>query len=160
MVFIKVALILAFACTCIQDIKERKIYWFLPLLIGGLSGLLFYYNTLPELFLSSVILNLGLMLILLITLNFYIKLRLKTTLFNAIGQGDILMFVVLTFACSTTSFIVLFVGSLVFSLTVHLYVVRTRKAQLTVPLAGYMSLFFLGAYLIQWYSPNFNMYLF
>jgi len=76
---------------------------------------------------------------------------------ETIGMGDVLLFFALTCTFSLISFITLFVFSLVLSLLLHL-VLSKREIQKTVPLAGYMSLFFAISYLANWSELITNLY--
>ncbi len=156
MIFIKIVLTIAFLFVFLQDIKERKVYWFLFPIIGLLCALLFYNNTLPELFFNALKMNLGFILILVFIISLYAKLKLKTTILKTMGFGDLLLFIAVSLAFSTVPFIVIFISALIFSLTVHLILSKNQKA-ITVPLAGYMSLFFLAVFLVQW-SGYVNVY--
>ncbi|WP_298341119.1 hypothetical protein [uncultured Algibacter sp.] len=129
--------------------KERQVYWFLFPISGLICALLFYNNTLPELFYLSVTFNFIFIFLLILVLNFYVKFKLKTTILKAIGLGDLLLFGSLSLSFSTISFIIIFISSLIFSLVLHLASSKNQKL-LHVPLAGYMSLFFLITYLIHW----------
>ena len=133
----------------IQDIKERQVYWFLCPLIGLCAGILLYQNTLPQLFYATIVINLVFVLILMGVIFLYSKLKLKTSISNTFGLGDSLLFFALIFSFSSISFIVLFVFGLIFSLVLHLILKKNSKHQ-TVPLAGYLSLFFAVAYLAYW----------
>ncbi|WP_452596852.1 hypothetical protein [Pontimicrobium sp. MEBiC01747] len=68
---------------------------------------------------------------------------------NTFGLGDVLLFIGLTLSFSTTSFIILFVFSLVFALVLHLFF-KTKTKIASVPLAGYLSLFFASVYVSHW----------
>jgi hypothetical protein len=59
------------------------------------------------------------------------------------------LFFALVFSFSSVSFIIIFICSLVFSLVIHLSVKQKSKYK-TIPLAGYMSLFFLITYVSYW----------
>jgi hypothetical protein len=59
------------------------------------------------------------------------------------------LFFVLAFSFSSISFIILFVFGLIFSLVLHLLLKKKSKHS-TVPLAGYLSLFFSIAYVSHW----------
>jgi len=87
--------------------------------------------------------------ILLLVVYIYSKFKLKTALKNTFGMGDILLFLGLAFSFSSISFVVLFVFALVFSLVLHLFL-KKKSSYDTVPLAGYMSLFFMIAYATHW----------
>jgi hypothetical protein len=79
----------------------------------------------------------------------YIKFR-KLDFLNAIGIGDILFFAFISFTFSIVSFLILFVFSLLFSLILH-FALSNKKGQQTVPLAGYMSLFFGVIYVTSFF---------
>ncbi|WP_084647959.1 hypothetical protein [Flaviramulus basaltis] len=79
----------------------------------------------------------------------YAKLKLKTDFRNIIGLGDILMFFFLIFACASISFMVLLPSALIFSLVLHLMLSESKK-NTSVPLAGYMGLFFSITFLGFW----------
>ncbi len=149
MILIKLILIVAFILVFIQDYSQRQAFWFLFPAIGILGGMLFYKNTLPELFLVSIQINLLFLAVLLLIIYLYAKLKLKTNLLNTLGLGDLLLFLAVSVSFSTVSFIVLFISALIFSLVLHLILSKPQKA-VTVPLAGYMSLFFLVSYLFYW----------
>jgi len=149
MILIKLILIIALVLVFIQDYKERQVYWVLFPIIGILGGMLFYQNTLPELFLVSIQMNLLFLVVLLLIIYLYAKLKLKTKFLNTLGLGDLFLFLAISVSFSTISFIVLFISAIIFSLVLHLFISKNKKTA-TVPLAGYMSLFFLISYLFYW----------
>ena len=149
MIYLKLLLVISFIIVFFQDIKERKVYWFLFPIIGLLCGLLYYQNTLPELFVVSLLMNVLFVALLILTIFLYSKFKLKIDFYNSIGLGDILLFLVLTTSFSTISFIIIFISSLIFSLALHIYISKNKKNS-TVPLAGYMSLFFSISYVFHW----------
>ncbi len=151
---------LSFLLIFFQDMRERQVHWFLIPIIGILSGILFYNETLPELFLASFGLNLCFVAILLLVVFLYSKLKLKTNILNAIGIGDILLFLALSVSFSTISFVILFLGALIFSLLLHWFSTSDSRSSITVPLAGYMSLFFSITYIVQWSGLSVNLYAF
>lgn len=157
MFFIKTILMLTFLLIFLQDIKERQVYWFLFPIIGFLSGILFYKKTLPELFFSSVITNMIFIFILIFVIFLYTKFKLNTKVLDTIGLGDLALFFVLSVSFSSISFISIFISALIFSLILHLFLVKTQNA-VTVPLAGYMSLFFLLSYICYWTGFINNVY--
>lgn len=160
MIILKIVLVSALFLTFVQDLKERKIYWIWIPCIAIASGLLFYTNTLPELFLMSIVLNLCFVSILLLVIFMYARLKLKTNLKHVIGLGDVLLFITFSISFSTVSFIVTFLGALIFSLILHLALKNYSQMHTTVPLAGYMSLFFLASFLTHWSGMFVNLYAF
>ncbi|WP_379852787.1 hypothetical protein [Flavobacterium zhouii] len=79
----------------------------------------------------------------------------KPLLKEVFGLGDVLFFIFMAFSFSIISFFVLFVFALVFSLLLH-SVLQHKQIVKTVPLAGYMSLFFGVVYVFVFFcEPNF-----
>ncbi|WP_430412806.1 hypothetical protein [Kordia sp.] len=138
-----------------QDFKERKVYWFLFVIFFGCAGYLYLTTTFFEILWRTSLMNLSVIGIIFLVLHLYAKFKLKTELKDVFGIGDAVLFVGLCLAFPVTSFIILFVFSLLFSLLVHLILKQKVKEQ-TVPLAGYMSLFFTFVYLFHWigFIPN------
>jgi len=132
-----------------QDIKERQVYWFLFPVIAICTGILLYNNLLTEVFFMTLLINISFVLILLGVVYLYSKFKLKTGLSQTFGLGDGLLFFALAFTFSSISFITLFVFGLIFSLAIHLVLKRKSKYK-TVPLAGYISLFFVICYMSYW----------
>ena len=153
---LKLILILLFFTILYQDCKDRLVYWFLYPLVGILA-LAIQYFILPV---NSILLNVGtnliLVLFLLLVCYVYTKLR-KLEFSNSFGLGDVLFFIFISFTFSTISFLVLFIFSLFFSLLLHL-VLSQKDKQKTVPLAGYMSLFFGVVYGITFFCESNFLY--
>lgn len=149
MIVLKITLFTILTIILIQDFKDQKVYWFLFPMVGVLSGILFYSQTLPIQFTMAIVMNLIFVFVLLTTIFIYTKLILKSTIKSVIGSGDILLFMVLIFTFSTISFIVLLTCSLIFALIMHLLLNKRYKVK-TVPLAGYMCGFFSITYLAFW----------
>jgi len=133
----------------IQDIKERKVHWFLFPIISFCAGYLFFQNTIAQSFYYNLLFNFIFICILLTTVFLYSKLKLKTSITNTFGLGDGLLFLALVFSFSSITFIILFVGGLIFSLVMHL-ILKQKSKYKTVPLAGYLSLFFALVYISYW----------
>lgn len=144
----KIILIATLELILFQDIKDRRVYWFLFPLVGLLCGVLHYLNTLPELFYMSVGMNMIFTIILLLSVFLYTKFKLKVAFSEAFGFGDVLFFLAVSLSFSTISFVVLFICALIFSLVLHL--ILKKQSKTAVPLAGYMSLFFVVTYLGHW----------
>lgn len=157
MLILKITLISVLGLIFYQDLKERQVYWFLFPLFGVCSAILFYNSTLPKLFYVAIFMNLMFISILLIIIFFYTKLKLKTNFNDVFGLGDVLLFIGLIFSFSTISFLVIFVFSLAFALFVHLILKKYSKFP-SVPLAGYISLFFGMAYISHWVGFTISLY--
>ncbi|WP_298507499.1 hypothetical protein [uncultured Kordia sp.] len=140
-----------------QDIKERSVYWFLFPIVACAAGYLYFMNTFFDLFWRTIAVNLGIIMLILIVLQTYTKFKLKTSLQKVFGLGDALFFLGLCVAFPIASFIIFFVFSLLFSLLLHV-VLKNKIQETSVPLAGYMSVFFIGIYIMHWTALLPNMY--
>lgn len=138
--YLKLILLIVLGVILYQDYKKRLVYWFLYPIVGILGfAIQSYYLPIELAFLNSG-LNLLFVAVLIGVSFVYVKLK-KMTFQNAIGMGDILFFIFISFSFATVSFIVLFVFALVFSLILH-FTFQHKNQLKTVPLAGYMALFF------------------
>ena len=145
---LKLILLSAFVSVAYQDLKDRSVYWFLFPAIGICVGILFFKETSAALFLEAILLNLVFIGLLLGVIFLYATYKLKMKLSDTIGLGDGLLFVALAFGFAQLTFMIVFVFGLVGSLLLHL-VLKKSKSE-TVPLAGYMSVFFALAYGAHW----------
>lgn len=158
MLVIKLILIGSLGLIFYQDLKERAVWWFLFPLFIMTAGYLYYQQTLPQVFLQNIGLNLIGMTIVLGVSFLYAQFKMKVNFFrDAFGLGDLLFFLGIAIAFPSISFAVLFVFSLIFSLVLHFTVSRT-KTQVNIPLAGYASLFLLFVYFSHWFGMYNNLY--
>lgn len=154
-----------------QDQKDRMVYWWLFFISAlGLSFIQIKEVGWLQFGIHSVF-NTGLVLILLVVLLGYVKIRMQTfSLQNVLGLGDVFFLFALGLGFATLSFTTLLVFGLIFSLIIHLVFQKftlSRKRiknvpmhkETTVPLAGYLSLFFAGALLIHWLGFYDDLYL-
>jgi len=150
--FFKAALILVFIYIFMQDYKDRMVYWFLYPILGLLSFIVQLYYNAVVLTLTNTAVNLLLISIVIIVIYFYSRIVMKQRFSNeSIGTGDLMLLIFLTFTFSTISFIILFVFSLIFSVVLHVYL-KNKSVDKTVPLAGYISIFFAAVYFISFFT--------
>lgn len=149
MLALRVLLLLALIIVFLQDIKERQVYWFLFPIIAICSGILLYMQMFLELFYTTLIINIAFVLVLLSIVVLYSNLKMKQSITKTFGLGDGLLFLALAFTFPSITFLILFVFGLLFSLVIHLFSNKLSKFP-TVPLAGYLSLFFAIIYLGHW----------
>ncbi|WP_291152155.1 general secretion pathway protein [Flavobacterium sp. UBA7680] len=154
--YLKLILLLVFALVLYQDFKSRLVYWFLYPIIGILAFAIQLHNLPLSIALTNLGGNLIFVILILAVSMIYVRFR-KLDFKNTIGIGDILFFLFITGTFSIVSFLVLFVFSLLFSLILHL-VLSNKKEQSTVPLAGYMSLFFGVVYAISFFGNDTFLY--
>ncbi|SHM95745.1 hypothetical protein SAMN05444484_11534 [Flavobacterium chilense] len=150
---LKLLLIIVFAIILYQDFKNRLVYWFLYPIVGILAFAI-QLSIVP---LTIVVFNTGfnlLFVFLILGVSFFYTRFRNINFQNAIGIGDVLFFIFICCTFSIVSFFVLFVFSLLFSLILHF--VLNNKENRTVPLAGYMSLFFGAVYIMTFlYNSTF-----
>jgi hypothetical protein len=154
--YLKLILVIVFAFVLYQDFKSRLVYWFLYPIIGVLAFAIQLQNLPVSIALTNLGFNLLFVVLILLVSTLYIKFR-NLDFKNTIGIGDILFFLFIAGTFSIVSFLVLFVFSLVFSLILHI-VLNNKKEQATVPLAGYMSLFFGVVYALSFCFNNAFLY--
>lgn len=154
--YLKLILVIVFAFVLYQDFKSRLVYWFLYPIIGVLAFAIQLQNLPVSIALTNLGFNLLFVVLILLVSTLYIKFR-NLDFKNTIGIGDILFFLFIAGTFSIVSFLVLFVFSLVFSLILHI-VLNNKKEQVTVPLAGYMSLFFGVVYAASFCFNNAFLY--
>ncbi len=156
MLLLKLLVILCFIVIFYQDNKTRMVYWFLYPLVGiGAFFIQVFYNSYIITLLNSL-LNIITMSIIILISYLYSKFIMKKEFINgSIGIGDILLFIFLCFTFSSIAFIILMAFSLIFSLLLH-QIAKQKKNNLTVPLAGYISLFFAAIYIVSFFiTPSY-----
>lgn len=155
---VQLLLVLTFLIVFVQDFQLRLVYWFLYPLIGLLCfWIQISHHTLTGSLINSS-LNLLFVGFILITCYGYSKLKLKQDFLKEVfGLGDVLFFMTICFSFSTVSFLILFVFGLFFSLVLHLIFKKSDKGE-SVPLAGYLSLFFGVIYVISFICDSTFLY--
>jgi hypothetical protein len=148
MAVLNIIAILCSVAILMQDVRERKVYWILFPFLGLSLFLLFYLNAATvQLVLLHVLLNMLIVAIVVLLVYLYTTIFMEGHFLNQnMGLGDLLFFMALAFGFPTVSFMILFVGALVFSLLIFLAMKPIFKGT-TVPLAGLMG-FFLAIVLV------------
>lgn len=159
LIFIKILLLLNLLGIAYHDFKERNVYLWLLLVVLLLSGFLHYQHSLLIPFLVSILLNIGIIFVIVAILYLYAKFKLKKSLQNTFGFGDLLFFLIIAVGFPTITFVVLFSFSLFFSLLLFL-VLKKKLKHKTVPLAGLQALFFSFIFLLNWGFNFLNLYQF
>lgn len=153
----KIILFVALFFIAVQDFKERQVYLWLFFLTGTTMALLHLNNSMIQLFLLNVGINLLIIFIIISVLYFYASIKMKKALQHTLGLGDILFFMVLAIGFTTGTFLVLFTFSLIFSLVFFLAIKSNLKYK-TVPLAGLQALFIGLVYIANWTFNFTNLY--
>lgn len=142
-----------------QDLKSREVYWFLLPSLMVLLGYVHYYNVVRIHFITSSLMNIGVIVTVLGLLYLYNVLLIKKHFFREVfGIADALYFLALGFAFPTATFVVIFVFSLIFSLLTWL-ILKHKSEYNSIPLAGYMSAFLLFILIGNWCTNTVNLYL-
>ena len=126
-----------------QDFKERMVTWLLFPAVGVLLGMLYIWNTSFEQFYPFVFTNMLLVTGIVLVLFLYTKYISRMEFLNvSFGLGDLLFFYAFALGFPTITFLILFVGAILFSLFTFL-ISKGKQEEDTIPLAGLM-----GFYLI------------
>ena len=157
LILIKILLIIALIAICYQDFKERQVYLGLLIITGVFMGFLHFKNSDPTVYFWNVIMNITVILIIYTVLFFYSLWKLKKSISQTFGLGDLLFFIVLAIGFSTAAFLVLFTLSLIFSLVFYIFIKSNLKIK-TVPLAGLQAVFIVFIYAINWVFQLTNLY--
>ena len=131
------------------DVKQRMIHVILPVLIFGIATLINYFSI--NLTLSSIIYNMGFILVNILGLTLYFSLKAKgfiNPIDNSIGLGDVAFFFAITPLFNFKAFILFFISGLFFSLLVYTITLMFKNVK-TIPLAGYLSLFLVMSLIIK-----------
>lgn len=156
-------LLLTIACCggiALQDFKERAVVWFLFPLLGILLVVMHLVQTEVAQVIWFVGANLLLISAILLILWLHATYILRKKFINvSLGLGDILFFYAFALGFPTMTFIILFVGSVLFSLLMYFLIKGVKKIH-TVPLAGLMSLFLIAVFLVAALPFTPSLYLF
>ena len=156
MVILKVLIIINFLVIFFQDVRERMVLWLLYPIAAVLAFLIQWKSN--GIYITLV--NTGFCFLLAAALLFisrmYCRMAWKRPFVNeAIGIGDILLFVALSLAFAPMAFMVLLVWSLFLAMLLHFFFGK-YSIHRSVPLAGYMALFFAMVYGISFFiEPKF-----
>lgn len=143
-----------------QDIRTRLVWWWLFPLVGILGGAIYYFEGNEENFLYNIGVNLVITSTILGILYLYATLVLRKKFFEeSFGLGDVLLFYALSFCFPSLTFIILFSFSMLFSSVLFIYFKGRTKIS-TVPLAGFMALFFALIIIVNMLTTNLGLYLY
>ena len=157
----KVLLLASLLIIFLQDLRDREVYAFLFPLLGISGSYLFFINSNFDYYLLSLGINIGMFAIILL-LNYLFSrfIMKKHFLREALGLGDILFFIAFAVCFPTVAFINFFVFSILFTFALHFVSSRAAKQKNEfVPLAGYMSLFLIAVYTVNWFGFYDSIYL-
>ena len=188
-VLVKIILMASLLVIFYQDQKDRMVDgWFFLIISIGFSVIHITTVGWLQFGIHSAF-NVGIVLCMLLILTGYIKLRFQTfNLQSVFGLGDMLFLVAIAIGFATISFITLLVFGLIFSLVLHIVLKRMNNSTLsrnrtceihdqresvalkhtnkesqnrseTVPLAGYLALFFAGVLVVHWLGFYDHLYL-
>lgn len=159
---LRVLLVLTLVVIFFQDIKERRVWFFLFLVFPICGASLFCLGANNDFFFwNSILINSCIVLFMLVGIYTYLYICKKGTIKEALGLGDILFFFGIGVSFPPISFINFFVFAILFTFVFYIILRKFTNNQLeTVPLAGSMALFFLCVYTIYWlgfYDSIYNL---
>ena len=154
---LKIGSFISLVAISYQDFKERSVSLYLFIFALIFVSFLYYRNTSSFEYFMNAVINLSLVLFIMGILLSYTWFKLKQPLFEVFGLGDALFFLVLAFGFSTSTFIVLFVSSLIFALTLFI-LTKSKFNDKTVPLAGLQALFLVLLFGVNWMFNLVNLY--
>lgn len=171
MLFVKICLIAVLGIIFYQDYRSRAVSLFLFILAILLFGGLHFFLADRHIFRISIGINIAFISIILGILYLYSRFKLRSSFINgSFGAGDLFFFVAIALGFPPVTFVILFTFSIIFSLLLHVFPVPVKTAghisgknagesQQTVPLAGYMSLFFILVFIYSLFSDSPSLYL-
>lgn len=137
---LKLILLIALFSVAYQDFRERRVDFLLFVLVGLVLGYIHFLKATPIVFITTVAINISFVLLLLLILNVYTRLKMKKKLRETFGLGDALFFIGFALGFPTATFLILFCFSLFFSMLLFLVLKKKLKVK-TVPLAGFQAFF-------------------
>lgn len=156
--FVKIAVVVCLLTIFYQDLKDRLVHWWL-FAIGTVGlAILHIQNVGYTFFGFNIMVNCAIVCLVLSILWAYARFKMNVSnLRDIFGLGDILFLFLIAIGFSTISFLTFFVFGLLFSLLVHIilrYSLSRKRdlepKEMTVPLAGYLALFFSAILLVHW----------
>lgn len=139
-----------FVAIVYQDFKSREVSVFVLLLLGGISMVKSLVQNGLEVSAKFFGVNLLVLIVLFACVNlyFWVKHQKVFSVFDRlIGWGDIVLFVTLCILFSPINFLLLFIGSLAFSLIAALGMHYRKPENTLIPLAGFIAVFFITVFL-------------
>lgn len=130
-----------------QDFKSRSVLLlsFGLLIIAGVAINVTYVELHSALL--SICLNFAGLTLVVLVLYLYVRYKMNLSFLDAIGIGDVLLWVVMAIMFSVRAFVWIFCFSMIFSLVVSLIFFKKQKNE--VPLAGLQCIFIMGV-LLYW----------
>lgn len=136
------SLVFLSAIILVQDYTNRKVHVILLLAYIVVSA---YFQILQnvhiKIYLIESAANFSILFLMLLSLFIYFKWLRKIALSSTIGLGDLILFGAFVLGYSTIEFVIHFTIGLMVSLLLHLLLKKNYTGALTVPLAGYMSIY-------------------
>jgi hypothetical protein len=139
----------------LQDFKYREVSWLLIALLACTFILRSILCSSLKILLINSLQNLLFVLLQAVLLLLYYSLKGKIKdIKDSIGLGDIFLILSIIFAYTFSSFVIVYIGSLIFALCCWILKVSKNHSKL-VPLAGYMSLFLIVIQVLDLFAPYF-----
>ncbi|MBO0360812.1 hypothetical protein J0X19_22825 [Hymenobacter sp. BT186] len=140
----------------VQDWRWRGVYWyFFPLLAVLFFGLRLDQQPLETVLADSAV-NVAFVVLQMLVLSLYVRLRFAASLQAYLGLGDILYWLAVAVFFSPVVFILYYLSSLVVALLTFLIVRRvvSKPIDARIPLAGLQAGYLALLLLVSWLSPT------
>lgn len=151
-------LIVSLCTLAIQDFMERKVFVSLFIIPGLIMGIFHLKEVSFNQFISTTVINIGIIIAIVIVLFIYSKFVLKKDFRSTFGLGDFIFFLMLAVGFPTVTFLVIFSFSLLFSATIYFFIKNHLKYK-TVPLAGLQAVFISIILITNWVLNLKNLYI-
>jgi hypothetical protein len=149
LIAINTILILTLWVVVFQDLKYREIHVVIPVLLFAVGGARFFIlgHSVYELLFTTVFL-------MLVMLGLFVYTTVKTKklsnpINDSIGIGDIVFFIAVIPLFFSSTYIIFFSTGMLFSIICHLLFTKNKESH--VPLAGYLSLYLMLLFVVDFF---------
>ena len=166
-IILKITLLLLLLAVGYQDLKERKVFLWVLITLGGVLGYLHFKEVGRNQFLIYISINILIVFFIILIVSIYSKYKLRKELRQSIGYGDLLFFFIIAIGFPNFTFLILFIFSIFFTgIAFFLVKIINKKygyeilttANPLVPLAGFQALFIAFVFLVNWSLKIVNLY--
>lgn len=161
-VFLNITTLLFLLLIVYEDLKDRAIHTFLPILLFVCLVAKYYHPALQASYIQTIVINIAFLIVqmLLAILFFTVREKRLVNIFNSyFGTGDVLFLLSICPAFSTVNFIAFYTISLSIIATLY-FVANTIKwvdSNHPIPLAGLQAILFIIISCAEIYSKQFSL---
>lgn len=142
-----------------QDFKSRAVAWYLPILLFAVALWSAFQNN--QVWIFEWLMSLLFLVFQLAAVYLYFAITRKNFRFKFfdqfLGWGDVLFLVAVIPFFSFKRYLLYYSTSLIFALSAHLLWSKLKKKQLLhIPLLGWLGLYFIAVFLVEFYQLSWN----